>query len=605
VQVRFWVGLNILICWIALSYTGRAQVQKTWEGSALKVADYYDPPHETQMRSLIEGAKAQPSKDGRTTLITQGRMQTFALNGTPEMVVEAPQCVYDPRLHSISSSGPLEMRTADKQFYIQGEGFVCQKTDPNLIISNHVHTIIQRDLAGVAMAGGAPKPGAEDATNLDIFSDYFDYSTNSGLATYLGNVQVVGTNATGTNLAVASESLTLVLPMRERRLQSLTAERNVALDYQGIHATGERAIYSAESGLARVTGKPSWRAENRGGHGDELVIDRTNKTFRVNGHSDLKMFSQTMAASDFIPHPRASVPDAPPPTNRVVEVLADSYLILSNSATFDDHVRVTESVNGQTKGTLTCSRKLVTLFNTNELQQMIAENDVVIEEGDTQFKGDKAVYTGTNGVLELTGNPAWRSGPQQGRGDLLLVNLQREEMNALGHASMRFPARELGESLSPGSPMKTRPAAATNQFATISSEEYLVKTNSALFQRHVRLEHPQMVWVCEKLTVNLASADRKDVKIIGEGAVVFDLTDEKGEKVHGACEQGVYNYNVTSTSTNDTVELTGNPILTTTNGTIENSVIILDRAHNKLITPGQYKIYGLAKLGTNASHLFK
>ncbi len=43
--------------------------------------------------------------------------------------------------------------------------------------------------------------------------------------------------------------------------------------------------------------------------------------------------------------------------------------------------------------------------HTNQIQRMVAERNVSIEQGNRSAQGDKAVYTATNKVVELTGNP--------------------------------------------------------------------------------------------------------------------------------------------------------------------------------------------------------
>ena len=51
----------------------------------------------------------------------------------------------------------------------------------------------------------------------------------------------------------------------------------------------------------------------------------------------------------------------------------------------------------------------------------------------------------------------------------------------------------------------------------------------------------------------------------------------------------------------DRLELTGNPVLESTNAVIRNSIIIIDQAQHKLYLPGEYAISGTASaLGTNA-----
>jgi lipopolysaccharide export system protein LptA len=78
-----------------------------------------------------------------------------------------------------------------------------------------------------------------------------------------------------------------------------------------------------------------------------------------------------------------------------------------------------------------------------------------------------------------------------------------------------------------------------------------------------------------------------------EEAVEFNLkAEDQSRDVHGTCNHAVYNYAVTPSGTNDTMTLTGNPILETTNSIFTNKVIILDCANNKLMAPGRYKLYG-------------
>ena len=145
--------------------------------------------------------------------------RTFRVTGEGEMTVEAPQCVYDPGQRSISSSGPLHMKTADGKFSIEGEGFLWQQTNSTLLVSNRVHTIIHPELLGPQTAAATTnvaleqtRAATEQAPGIDIFSDQFEYAMNSGLGVYQGNVRVAGTNLTST-----AGKLTILLPVAERR----------------------------------------------------------------------------------------------------------------------------------------------------------------------------------------------------------------------------------------------------------------------------------------------------------------------------------------------------------------------------------------------------
>ncbi len=300
---------------LAASWPGRAQPsQPVVGGRGFKFTEYY-PPQETQLKSLLECGQAQLQPDGRY-LITGAKYQTFHETGKGELTVEAPQCVFDSGQRSISSPGSLRVQTADGKFAIEGEGFLWQQTNSTLLVSNRVHTTLHPELLGRQSTNATVEAPAAQGPGIEIFSDQFEYGQNTGLGIYQGNVRVAGTNLSST-----AGKLTILLPAAERRLQSLTAEQNVVVDYEKIHATAERAFYSADTDLIQLTGQPTWRIEQRDGSGDELVFDRTNKVFRANGHARLKLPAQSMGASGFLSQPGSASAKTLPATNHFVEIL--------------------------------------------------------------------------------------------------------------------------------------------------------------------------------------------------------------------------------------------------------------------------------------------
>lgn len=103
---------------------------------------YYGVPHETRMKSLLEGREAVPQGGGRI-LIRKLKLQTFREDGVGQFILRADDCLYDPDRRSAASSGPLEMSTADGRFFTDGEGFLWRETEAILTISNRVHTVIR------------------------------------------------------------------------------------------------------------------------------------------------------------------------------------------------------------------------------------------------------------------------------------------------------------------------------------------------------------------------------------------------------------------------------------------------------------------------------
>jgi lipopolysaccharide export system protein LptA len=653
-QITYRATRLILIAALSLLYAlsaTRVQSQQV-EGSNFKIADLYDAPNERQIKSLIEGARVR--HQGSQTAVNDVKVQTFRTNGAPELIIEAPESLYDDTYKAINSAGPVKFRTVDGQFSLSGVGYLWLQTNSTLYISNRVQTIVLPERFEFPTAVAATNSSARTNKSVSIFSDRFQYAKDLGIGIYSGNVRAVGTNV---DLKGTSELMEVLIPVGQHQLQTITMSNNVVLDYEKIEATGQKAVYTAATGLANITGNPAWHDDNqKQGRGDELVIDRTNRIFRANGDAWAKMPAQIMGANSFF----STATNSTSGTNQFVEIFSDFYEFRTNSTgnlvQFGDQVRMVDTANGQTNGTLTAATMLVTLLSTNELQSMVAEKNVVIQNAPNQFTGEKAVYTATNDFLVMTGNPAWRSGTRQGTGDVLIANLRRSEMEVRSNAWMRVLASQLGPSIAmkqnsgvdarqasvtsqssvsrpkgEGSgikwPMDPDPStvrkdgarakspsalntrASTNEFADIYSETYTVTTNAARFEGGVRIIHPRLNWVCQTMNVDFPNPNSKDVTMTAQEAVEFNLmsgTDEDQlPDVHGTCNHAVYKYAVTpSGTTNDTMTLTENPILETTNGIITNKILILDCANNKLMAPGKYKIYGTnAAIPTNAFHL--
>ena len=617
--------LGLALGLILFASPGHTQPVGVGPGQGLKFTEYYSS-RPTQLKSVLECARAQPQPKG-LYLVTDAKWRNYRENGEGGMTAAAPECVYDSTRRLISSSGPLHVQVAEGKFSIEGEGFLFQQTNSTLWVSNRVHTILHPELLSRQAAttntnAAVPKPitAVEETSGMDIFSDQFTYSEESGRGVYEGNVHVTGTNLTSTEgkLTIeltASETKLKTLAAEqlgapERRLKTLTAEQNVAIDYltaahERVQATGERAFYSADTDLLQMTGQPTWRVGQRVGSGDELIFDRTNDIFRANGHANLKMPAQGLGSSGLLSHTNIAARTPTAVTNQSVDIVCDNYELRTNLAVFREQVRVAERLGDQLQGQMTCSLLTLTFIGTNELQKMVAEHQVVIEQEDRKFTAETAEYTGTNSVLELIGDPRWQAGPRQGKGDQIRVNLAHDEMLVHGNAFMRLPADEMGQSAmsAMGKPKSNVSRVRTNEFAEVFCEEYFLAAESGLFRGHVRIQHPQMNWVCDEITMLMPSSLGKGGRIIiAEPDVVFDVTDDQGRTMHGTGKKVVYTHRTTATLTNDLVELTGTPaVLESTNAVGRNNIINLDLTTHQLTAPGKYILLGSAPAGSITS----
>lgn len=124
-------------------HTARAQLPGSILANNFTTTEYYtnltQPP---QIKTRVKGKRAEPQSEGKY-LLKELRIETFHPDGTPEVIIEAPECVYDYSSRTANSAGPLRMRTGDGQFTLSGVGFLWQPGEPNLIISNRVDTLIR------------------------------------------------------------------------------------------------------------------------------------------------------------------------------------------------------------------------------------------------------------------------------------------------------------------------------------------------------------------------------------------------------------------------------------------------------------------------------
>ena len=125
---------------------GRTQQNGVQHASDFTSVEYFEPPHQQQMKSRLSGAEAQPQAGG-LLVIKQLKLETFTVDGKPEMIVNAPECVYDTFNRVASSPGHLQLRIGDGKIRTEGDGFLWRQDDSFLTISNNVRTAIENSPA--------------------------------------------------------------------------------------------------------------------------------------------------------------------------------------------------------------------------------------------------------------------------------------------------------------------------------------------------------------------------------------------------------------------------------------------------------------------------
>jgi lipopolysaccharide export system protein LptA len=99
------------------------------------------------------------------------------------------------------------------------------------------------------------------------------------------------------------------------------------------------------------------------------------------------------------------------------------------------------------------------------------------------------------------------------------------------------------------------------------------------FRGHVRVINPDLKLTCEWLVADVMGTGRIN-HIVAETNVVIDVKDSKGQAMQATSDKAVYVYEVQNGVTNETVTLTGNPLVSDAHGTQAGDPIVWDRVNN-------------------------
>jgi lipopolysaccharide export system protein LptA len=423
---------------------------------------YYDAPYSSLKKMEISGRTDSSALAENGLLIKDFKIDTYRLvtndpahvTGAPEMTVSAPECLFDRAEAQGSSAGPLTARTADGRFLITGTGYLWKQkgTNATLTISNDVSTTVRNDVLSAGGTGVAAPASPEDTGRLiHIHSDSFNFDRNANLITYRDQVHVederLDLNCDVMNIYRSTNG-----PISE-----LVADRNIVIvdKFTGGRTTGEHAVYNdAEGGqLVTLTGNPYWQNGPQEATAQAFIFDRTHQIFRAEGSAHFKLPASTMSGSGFL-----LAPPAGEATN-LVDVRAGAITL-----------QLPATTNGPIQG-------------------VIAETNVVMVDPDRNSRatGDRAVYTGSNGVLVLSGGAQWQSDQGMARAEVLTFDRTNLAFAALTNAYLKIPVSALSQSPAVGN-IEARATETTNRFLEVTSDSYDYGADTLTFRQHVHAE---------------------------------------------------------------------------------------------------------------------
>ena len=249
---------------------------------------------------------------------------------------------------------------------------------------------------------------------------------------------------------------------------------------------------------------------------------------------------------------RTNQPDA----NRL-DIFSDhfDYNGKTGLATYDGHLRVTGTNLLLTSTTLKIKRPTAA---TNGVESLSAEQNVVFTNEQIHATGERALYTTASNLVQLFGNPQWRAGQREGRGDVISVDRTNKILRASGHAYLKIPSSGGTMFLAGKNPAATNAPASTNRFMEIFSDSYTIQTNRAVFSGNVRAtemvrtENQLQFLVLSKLTCSMLIVELSGSNEVQRAVADLDAVIEQRDKRFTA-DSAVY------TATNGILLLRGSP----------------------------------------------
>ena len=144
-KIKLNSAVLILSLSVALGFFAaavRAQQNVAGRANNFSSVEYWDAPHQQQMKLRLSGAEARP-KSGGLLVIKDMKLEYFETNGAPVVVIKAPHCVYDTKSGEANSPGHLWLETGDGDSHVEGDGFLWRQSGSLLTISNNVRTVIE------------------------------------------------------------------------------------------------------------------------------------------------------------------------------------------------------------------------------------------------------------------------------------------------------------------------------------------------------------------------------------------------------------------------------------------------------------------------------
>ena len=122
----------------------RAQVSKLVEGKDFKLPVYFPASNGVRrVKTVVTGERWRFATNGIVHLTKPG-ITNYHPNGTLEWIATSPECTVDVNTKEARGNTNIFFKMADERLVQTGVGFLWQQSNSVLIVSNQVHTWIDR-----------------------------------------------------------------------------------------------------------------------------------------------------------------------------------------------------------------------------------------------------------------------------------------------------------------------------------------------------------------------------------------------------------------------------------------------------------------------------
>ncbi len=415
---------------LALAAGGLLQAQ-TPPAYKTQILLYRDTPQGKVLDLLLSGDKRTPLAP-RDDLITPFQMKSFRSGqaNDVQLIGLAPECHIDTAGGRAWDAGSMVMFTPTTNVWVQGEGFMFLQTNHLLYVSNKVETRVLRSLLKTSMLSGArTNAPAAPGQLLKIFADsaIFDYQSN--FARYSRHV-----HAMDPQLDLTSDRLAIQMTSNSA-IQTILAQDNVVMTTTNLGwATGPRAFYYVTNGseMTELTGGAFWHNGDEKARAEKFIYDSTRHLLTAVGSV------------------RVWWPNAPQKPGVTPKADATGFRELwADFATLQWPL---------TNGPVDSMRATGNVLIVNQADQSSATSE-------------RADYTRTNDLFELTGNPVWWNTNMEVTGRTLRAESTAKKYRARGDSNLK---------------LKVTGTSHANQWLYIASEDLDYQTNLAVFSDHVK-----------------------------------------------------------------------------------------------------------------------